>query len=145
MRSLTVSSIFAVFAVFAVFATFTFQCPKAFAHAHHTANFCSMTAPDICAHLGFEVEPNSTDELIFMLDFAPSKNDPALITNVTVKLNMDMPGMQHGARSVTIVPADAAHYEVSKAYFSMPGQWQVKVGFTYNGAVHEVIVLVDVR
>ncbi len=119
--------------------------PTALAHAHHTANFCSATAADVCAHLGFNAEPNSTSEAIFMLDFAPSKIDPALITNVTVKLVMDMNGTSHSARPVIIKAVNAAHYEVSKVYFSMTGPWIVKAGFDYLGSSHEVIIPIDVK
>ena len=132
-------------ALIAAVATFAFQCPKALAHSHHTANYCSTTAPDVCAHLGFSDEPNTMDEAVFMLDFAPSKANVTQITNVTVKLVMEMSGMQHSGSPVTITPADAAHYEVSKAYFSMTGQWQVKAGFDFGGAKHEVIIPIDVK
>ena len=132
-------------ALIVAIATFTFKCPKAFAHSHHTANYCSATAPDVCAHLGFKNEPNTTDESVFMLDFAPSKANVTQITNITVKVAMDMAGTQHRAAPVTITPANAAHYEVSKAYFSMTGQWKLKVGFDYAGAKHEVIIPIDVK
>jgi nitrogen fixation protein FixH len=133
---------FLVFALFVSVSTFMKVSP-AYAHSHHTANYCSSTAPDICAHLGFEAEPNTTDEAQFMLDLAPSKVDPALITNVAVKLWMDEMG--HGSSPVTLAPFDEAHYEVTKAYFIMSGPWQVKVSFDYGGATHELVIPIDVK
>ena len=117
--------------------------PAALAHSHHTANVCSTSAPDICAHLGFENEPNTTDESEFMLHFMPKSVSPALVTNVSVKLWMDEMG--HGSSPVTLTAVDDAHYNVSKAYFVMSGPWQVKVSFDYAGATHEISIPVDVK
>lgn len=117
--------------------------PSAFAHAHHTANVCSTTAPDICAHLGFENEPNTTDESQFMLHFMPKSGGPTLVTKVAVKLWMDEMG--HGSAPVTLTAVDDAHYEVTKAYFVMSGPWQVKVSFEFGGASHEISIPVDVK
>ena len=137
--------IFTRFAAVVAFLSFLILISKADAHAHHTSNFCSTTATDICAHLGFDAEPNSTDEAIFMLDFAPSKVDPTLITNVTMKIVMDMSGTPNGTRPVTITAINSAHYEISKAYFSMAGPWMLKAGFDFNGASHEVVIPLDVK
>jgi hypothetical protein len=119
--------------------------PSASAHSHHTANYCSTTLPDVCAHLGFENEPNSTDEAQFMLDLAPSKANLSKITKVAVALEMNMNGMTHGSSPVTLTPVDAAHYEVTKAYFVMSGAWHVKVTFELNGAAGELSIPIDVK
>ena len=127
-----------------VVASFSMFATAAYAHSHHTANYCSMTAPDVCAHLGFENEPNSTDEAQVMLDLAPSKANLSKITDVGVALQMDMGGMPHGSSPVTLAPVDAAHYEVTKAYFVMTGTWQVKVTFVYNGTPGELLIPIEV-
>ncbi len=116
-----------------------------FAHTHHTADFCSATAKDICAHLGYNEPPNSADESKFMLDLQPSKVNASLISKVAVSLHMDMGGSSHGSSPVTIKQVDAAHYQVTKAYFTMTGKWVVKVNFEYNGAGHEIQIPIEVQ
>lgn len=114
------------------------------AHSYHTPNFCSATANTVCAHLGSETVPNSTDESILMLHFMPKAGvNVKEITNVAVKLWMD--DMGHGSSPVTVVQLDDVHFEVSKAFFIMPGAWQVKVAFDYQGAKHEIVIPVDVK
>jgi hypothetical protein len=116
-------------------------------HAHngHTPNYCSVTASTVCAHLGFDTKPNSSDAWEFMLHFMPATGiDPKLITNVSVKLWMDMGSHSHGSSPVTLTGVDDVHYHVTEAYFPMAGAWQVKVGFTFENATHEIIVPVMV-
>ncbi len=126
--------------------TSLFSAVKAEAHSGHTPNVCSTTAPSVCAHLGFDAEPNSTDAWSFMLHFMPAAGiDPKLITNVSVKLWMDMGSHSHGSSPVTVNPVDDVHYEVTDGYFPMSGPWQVKVGFTYQGTNHEIIVPLSVK
>lgn len=115
------------------------------AHSGHTPNVCSATASAVCAHLGFDAEPNSTDSWSFMLHFMPAAGvDPKLITSVSAKLWMDMGSHSHGSSPVTIAAIDDVHYQVTDAYFPMAGPWQVKVGFTYDSINHEIIIPVMV-
>lgn len=117
---------------------------KASAHSYHTANVCATTAPEICAHAGFAKQPTATDITSFMLHFMPTV-DPTLISKVGVQLWMPMPGHSHPGAPVTVTPKDAVHFEVSNAGFmSMPGPWQIKVSFDYQGAAHELILPIDV-
>ncbi len=141
-KSLTLNSVLGLAAAVLVFAM---SCPKAHAaHAHHTADICSATATDICAHLGYN-DINTTDAATFMLDLKPSKVDPSLATGITVELLMDMGGHSHGSSPVTLKPLDAAHTEVSKAYFPMAGVWTVKVSFQYAGGKHELSIPLEVK
>ena len=79
-----------------------------------------------------------------MLHFMPKAGVNAKeVTNVTVKLWMD--DMGHGSSPVTLKQLDDVHFEVAKAFFVMKGQWQVKVGFDYQGAKHEVVIPVDIQ
>ncbi|MBK7891132.1 MAG: FixH family protein [Bdellovibrionales bacterium] len=116
------------------------------AHSYHTPQVCSATSADLCAHLGFKAEPNSTDATEFMLHFMPAASlDPKEIKNVTVTLWMDMGGHGHGSSPVTITMLDYIRYTVSDAYFVMQGEWQVKVGFDYLGTAHEIVIPVEVK
>lgn len=115
------------------------------AHSEHTPDVCSPTSGSVCAHLGFETKPNSTDAWSFMLHFVPATGiDPKLITDVTVKLWMDMGSHSHGSSPVTIATIGDAHFQVTDAYFPMSGPWQVKVGFSFENATHEIVIPVMV-
>jgi hypothetical protein len=116
------------------------------AHSGHTPNVCARTATTVCAHLGFDAEPNSSDSWSFMLHFMPASGvDPKLITNVSVKLWMDMGSHSHGSSPVTLAGVDDVHYQITDAYFPMAGPWQVKVGFTFENINHEIIIPVMVK
>lgn len=88
----------------------------------HTPNMCTNDSK-ICAHLMFPQIPNSADESKFILHFVT--NTP--ITDVQV--NLWMPEMGHGSAPVIIKSLDQNHYQISQAYFIMPGQWAVQVHF----------------
>ena len=116
------------------------------AHAYHTPEVCAANSRELCAHLGFKAEPNSTDATEFMLHFMPAASlDPKEIKNVAVSLWMDMGGHSHGSSPVTLKMIDFIRYTVSEAYFVMPGEWQVKVGFEYLGTAHEIVIPVEVK
>lgn len=117
----------------------------AHAHSYHTPNACSVTAPEICAHVGSNVEPNTADEWAFMLHFMPKGVNAKLISNVSVKLWMQMGHHGHGSSPVTIKQQDDVHFEVTKAYFAMAGPWQIKVAFDYNGKSHELVIPVEAK
>ncbi len=141
LKSITLNSVLGLIAAVFVFA---FTCPKAHAHSHHTPNICSATATEICAHLGYD-DINTIDETIFMVDLKPSAVDASLVTNLNVELLMDMGGHSHGSSPVTLTNRDAAHTEVSKAFFPMAGMWTVKLGFEYAGAKHELSIPLEVK
>lgn len=123
----------------------TFSTSNANAHREHTPDVCSLTSSSVCAHLGFETKPNSTDAWSFMLHFVPAAGiDPKLITNVTVKLWMNMGSHSHGSSPVTIATVGDAHFQVTDAYFPMSGLWEVKVGFSFENATHEIVIPVMV-
>lgn len=117
----------------------------AHAHSYHTPKACSATAPEICAHIGSNTEPSTTDEWAFILHFMPQGVNAKLISNVSVKLWMQMGNHSHGSSPVTIQQHDDIHFEVTKAYFAMAGPWQIQITFDYNGASHELVIPVEAK
>ncbi len=119
--------------------------PTASAHAHHTDAVCSESQPAVCAHLGYDTEPNSADEWKFMLHFQSQDLDSTLLSAVEVKLWMDMGHHSHGSSPVTVTAKDPVHFLVEEAYFPMRGPWQIKVAYLYDGQKGELIVPVLVK
>lgn len=124
---------------------FTAKISSAEAHAYHTANVCSATAPAICAHVGAASEPNSTTEMEFMLHFMPNGVNAKEITNVAVQLWMEMGTKSHPGAPVVVTPQNESHYQVSKAKFFMAGPWSIKASFDYNGARHEIAIPIEAK
>ena len=128
----------ALITIFALFLSAT-----SFAQNHdghngtHTPNVC-VENTKLCAHLMFPKIPNSSDESQFILHFV---NDAA-ISNVKVVLWM--PDMGHGSAPVVIKTIDNNHYQVSNAYFIMPGQWEVQVQFSVNEQIQIIKIPVQI-
>lgn len=51
-----------------------------------------------------------------------------------------MPSMGHGSSPVTVTKADVGTYRASRVFFSMPGDWEIRVQHISNGAVVEQTV-----
>lgn len=112
------------------------------AHSYHTPEVCAATQAAACAHLGFQGQPKASVNTTFMLHFMGPGFDPSKLSNVSVKLWMD--SMGHGSTPVTVTQKDAVHFEVSDAFFSMAGAWQVKATFAYDGGKYEIVIPVEV-
>ena len=52
-----------------------------------------------------------------------------------------MPAMGHGSSPVTVGPQGGGVYSVSKAYFIMPGTWDVRVQIKKNHQLFEQAVV----
>lgn len=139
LKSLTFNSIIGLFAAAIVFAVGS---SKAHAHTHHSANICSATAPEICAHVGYDTI-NTSNAASLMLHFMPKSVDPALVTNV--KVSLWMPNMGHGTKPVRINRLDSAHIEVTDAYFIMTGNWDIRVDFDYAQGTHQIVIPIEVK
>lgn len=136
----------ALFVASVVAATSLLSIQEVMAHSGHTPNVCSAVNSRLCAHLGFENEPNSTDEWAFMLHFMLEPGmDPRGISDVSVKLWMNMGSHSHGSSPVSLNQKDDVHFEVTEGYFPMAGPWEVKVAFKYEGNQHEIIIPIVVK
>lgn len=144
MKTSNLSKLTLWFAASFVFAALN-QPSVARAHAHHSDEVCSSIQSAVCAHLGFDQEPNSQDEWKFMLHFQSPTFDPALLSSVEVKLWMDMGHHSHGSSPVTLTQKSVDHFLVEEAYFPMSGSWQVKVTYIYDGQKSEIVVPILVK
>lgn len=110
----------------------------------HTDNFCSATNEKTCAHLKFGKWPTSTEASIFVLHImSPSLSQ---VTNLSVKLWMDMNGHGHGSSPVKIESMNELnHFLIQDAYFVMKGKWQVIVTFADAGMTEKIIIPLQIQ
>jgi hypothetical protein len=147
MKKSAVHVIFFVSFISSIFSAFLIglTANQAQAHSHHTESACSNELTDVCAHLGYNVEPNPSDPWIFMLHFQSPNLDPSQLKQVSVSLWMDMGHHSHGSSPVTVSEKTPTHFLVQDAFFPMSGAWQVKVSFLYQGKNGDLIVPIMVQ
>lgn len=127
-------------------AAFVFASGSADGHSLHSKNICAVKQPGLCAHVGYNSQPNTKAPSEFMLHFMLGAGiDDSKVRLASVKLMMDMGSHgRHGAAPVTVVPVDAIHYKISEAYFSMAGDWTIVVAAEYQGETHEIAIPITV-
>lgn len=125
---------------------FNFLAITAHAHKLHTPEVCTTGTNQVCAHLGYDNEPDTTKESEFMLHFMGKAMDPKLISNVTVKILMNMPGHTHGGPPVVVTATKTAdHFTLTKVNFTMAGGWQIVVDFNYDKVANTLIIPIVVK
>lgn len=97
------------------------------AHAHefHTPNYCHPEVKNFCAHIGYHAEPKVNEAFEFVIDIVATPE--ALDEVQAVQVDLIMPEMGHGSAPVKIERLDQKHFQVTDAYFTMSGNWLVKV------------------
>lgn len=109
----------------------------------HTGEFCTDATEDICAHLHFLADVNSSTEGSFTAHVETPDNKP--INNLKIDMWMDMGhGHGHGSAPVEIADAGANHFTVTNAWFVMPGTWLVRIDFDFNGVHQHIEIPVNV-
>ena len=58
-----------------------------------------------------------------------------------IRVILWMPSMGHGSSPVTVTKMDTGTFRASKVFFSMPGEWEVRIQRTVNGAMVEQAVI----
>lgn len=107
----------------------------------HTPPVCAADQEEVCLHLGIHGDLIANQEVKFMVHFLVANEVAAKLSDLTVELWMDMgEGHGHGSSPVTITEKAPGKYVVTDAYFLMAGEWQVKVGYNFEGQHHEIIV-----
>jgi len=106
----------------------------------HSVTVCSAQNSALCAHLGLHQVLNSTSEGRFIAHFMTP--DEAAVSNLQVILWM--PDMGHGSSPVVVHEIRKNFFEVTEAWFIMPGTWLVKMSFEYAGAKHQIDIPLDI-
>jgi hypothetical protein len=105
------------------------------------------------AVLSPDAAPTSAAENKFTLKFFDSSSGatadagPYVDTLLAVNVLLWMPVMGHGSSPVTLSRTAAGVYEVTRAYFIMPGDWQIRVQLknaTTNSVIEEADISVKI-
>ena len=99
----------------------------------------------LCASISWRGEVTDQGENSFELKFWSStegtKDGPYTDFDGTAAVQLWMPSMGHGSSPVTVTSVARGHYSVTRVYFIMPGDWDVRVQIKKNGQVFEQTVL----
>lgn len=114
-----------------------------FAHEFHTANFCSYTTPDMCAHLGYDKKPAANEDFNFVVDFI-NKEKVKDITDVVVYLaaKQAVDG-EYYYLPTDVLQLDAQHYAVESREQFTGALWGVLVTYKYLGEDEEIFVITE--
>lgn len=107
----------------------------------HSETICSAVDAKVCAHLGHMTKDASTGEAQFIAHAMIPQNQEVS----DMKVVLWMPSMGHGSSPVTLTKVGVNKYQVTEAYFMMPGQWEVRLSFSLNGANHKINIPVAVE
>lgn len=108
---------------------------------NHSETICSAADANVCAHLGHMTKDASSGEAQFIAHAMVPENQE--VSNMKVVLWM--PSMGHGSRPVTLAKVGVNKYQVTKAYFMMRGDWDVRLTFSLNGINHAINIPVVVE
>ncbi|MGE5085302.1 MAG: FixH family protein [Bacillota bacterium] len=111
-----------------VFSTSAFAAaPKA---GENSANICNETAT-ICAQLQYLTDINASNEGKFQVVVTTPQQES--VQNFKLDLWMQMGHHGHGSSPVEIAEVGPNQFTISNAWFVMPGQWNVRVDFDFQG------------
>ena len=111
------------------------------------AGDCPLEFPKsgLCASITWDSALSSENENTATLRFwdkaTGAEAGPYRDAQGEVAVMLWMPAMGHGSSPVTVSAQGAGVYEVSKAYFIMPGAWDVRVQIKQNHQLFEQAVL----
>jgi hypothetical protein len=116
--------------LFLLFAT------QAQAHQFHTPNYCHSEQKDLCAHVGYNLQPKANEEFQFMVHVMAPDVELEKISDLGVEL--DMPSMGHGSAPVSVERKDLRHFAVTQAYFLMEGEWMINIDIKKEGQTYRL-------
>ncbi len=102
-------------------------------------------APQYCVNLKWEVPPSESSPgtlllRLFLLD--PSDGFPVLIQDEPeVAVVLWMPTMNHGSSPTQVERIGPGTYRISRMYFTMRGEWEIKLQILEDGAKADELVL----
>lgn len=77
--------------------------------------------------LNFDKAPNDSEENFFTLQFHQAGSLVPVAVDQTIAVVLWMPSMGHGSSPVKIQKTADGIYLVSKVYFIMPGDWEIRL------------------
>lgn len=110
---------------------------------NHSATICSAKQITVCAHLKYLTAIDSSNEGQFIVHVMTV--DGSIATDLSANLWMQMGGHGHGSAPLNISATDEInHFNVTNAWFVMPGTWLVRLEFKIGTEVHNIEIPVEV-
>jgi hypothetical protein len=100
-----------------------------------------LVASGYCAQIEWKALPNSHDPAAFTLRFWRDGESALSDPPHEVAAKLWMPAMGHGSSPVRLSRTGAGLYDVSEAYFVMPGDWDVHVQLKSGSDIVDEAVL----
>lgn len=95
-----------------------------------------FTTENLCATYAWVKQPTEDATGSFTLKFASPDGQPA-DPKMNLKVIIWMPDMGHGSSPVTFTKQAIGDYLVDRVFFSMHGQWQIRIQMKNAAAVAE--------
>lgn len=95
---------------------------------------------DIQVQIQWKNNPTEKNENELILKFLNKSNSSAIDLNYNLAVSLWMPSMGHGSSPVKIEKLDIGVYRVSRIYFIMPGEWDLRIQLKDNSTVVDQVV-----
>jgi hypothetical protein len=92
----------------------------------------------VCASYESDVAFTTKQEGRFELEL--TSNDEVEVNFVKIDLWMQMGGHGHGSSPLKVTSVAPGKYDITKAYFVMRGEWQIRVTYK-QGSVQETLII----
>lgn len=112
----------------------------AFANADHSANVCSAQNEKVCGHVGHMSGMKSSSEAQFVAHL----EIPGDIQVEDVKVDLWMPNKDQGSKPVSLKKMGLNKYKVTKAFFTVKGDWEVRISFKLGMDSHQIKVPIQI-
>lgn len=101
-----------------------------------------FTKSHFCASLNWEKKPTEEEAGSFVLEFHGDR-DPSQFVELIYPLVVVlwMPSMGHGSAPVTVESLGMGQYRISKVFFIMHGDWEIKIQIKSGQDVLDEVVL----
>lgn len=91
---------------------------------------------DACAHIQWLRPPTSSEPAELTIELAGN-----IPEDTTLSALLWMPSMGHGSAPVQVERLSASQYRITKIYFIMPGDWEVRISFKNSSQVLDQLTI----
>lgn len=101
---------------------------------------CELRMPvlNFCISIDWQKQPSATSFGQFQLKFyRPDDSAPNLDPNLKPEVILFMPSMGHGSSKTTVEFAGENSFLVTRVFFIMPGDWEIRVRYPTHGSEYD--------
>ena len=92
-------------------------------------------------HAGFQSPPVVGKESILILEAKNPENHQPVDLNDSVEVALWMPSMGHGSSPVTVERLDTGTYRASEVFFTMKGDWEIRIQLKEGDEVRDQAIV----